>query len=66
MPIITEKMIINEVIQKYPASMKVFNRFKVDSCCGGAQSIKVTAELNGADLAGLMTALNEITKGEKQ
>ena len=36
---ITEDMTINDVVSKYPATMKVFNDHKVDSCCGGGQSI---------------------------
>ena len=58
MPKITEDMIINDVVAKHPESMKIFNRHKVDSCCGGAASIKDTAAMNSADLAAVMTDLN--------
>jgi regulator of cell morphogenesis and NO signaling len=56
---ITENMTINEVIQKYPETMKVFNDFKVDSCCGGGQSIAVTAAMGNANVPELIKALNE-------
>jgi regulator of cell morphogenesis and NO signaling len=52
-------MIINEVIRKFPKTMKVFKEFKVDSCCGGGYSIEKTATDDGADLIALLKALNE-------
>ncbi|MDH5542362.1 MAG: DUF542 domain-containing protein [Nitrospinota bacterium] len=58
MPTITEDMTINEVVNKYPATMKVFNDHKVDSCCGGAESIKTTANVANADIPKLMEDLN--------
>jgi len=59
MAVITENMTINEVIRKYPETMKVFNDFKVDSCCGGGQSIAVTAAMGNANVPELIKALNE-------
>ena len=43
MATITGDMVINEVIKKYPATIKVFNDYRVDSCCGGGAPIEVTA-----------------------
>jgi regulator of cell morphogenesis and NO signaling len=62
MATITEDMTINEVIKKHPETMGVFNDFKVDSCCGGGQSIAVTAAVAGANVPELITALNESVK----
>ncbi|MDH4183630.1 MAG: DUF542 domain-containing protein [Nitrospinota bacterium] len=56
--LITEEMIINDVVRKYPATMKVFNQHKVDSCCGGGQSIAVTAAVSNANMPALMADLN--------
>jgi len=56
--LITEDMIINDVVRLYPQTMKVFNDHKVDSCCGGAQSVKVTAAVSNADMEALMRDLN--------
>ncbi len=61
---ITEDMVINNVVNKYPESMKIFNDFKVDSCCGGAQSIATTAALNGANVPELIEALNKAVNKE--
>jgi len=55
---ITGDMIINDVIRKYPETIAVFNAFRVDSCCGGGQSIEKTAAADGVDLAALLEALN--------
>lgn len=55
---ITREMIINDVIKKYPEAISVFNRFNVDSCCGGGASIEATARKDGVDPEALLDALN--------
>ena len=57
--LITKDMIINEVIRRFPKTMKVFKDFKVDSCCGGGYSIEKTAKDDGVDVEVLLKALNE-------
>jgi len=57
-------MIINDVINKFPETMKVFNDFKVDSCCGGGQSIATTAAVSNANIPELMEALNKAVNKE--
>ena len=52
-------MTINDVIKKYPQTIAVFNKFRVDSCCGGGQAIEKTAMADGVDIEGLLQALNE-------
>jgi len=59
METVTRDMIINDVIRKYPQTFKVFNEFKVDSCCGGGAPIETTAKRDGIEVEGLMKALNE-------
>ena len=58
MATITGDMVINEVIKKYPATIKIFNDYRVDSCCGGGAPIEVTAKRDGVDLEALVRALN--------
>jgi regulator of cell morphogenesis and NO signaling len=58
MDFITRDMIINDVIKKYPQTIKVFNEYKVDSCCGGGAPIETTAKRDGVDVEGLLKALN--------
>jgi iron-sulfur cluster repair protein YtfE (RIC family) len=59
MDTITGTMIINDVIKKYPQTIKIFNDHKVDSCCGGGAPIETTAKRDGVDVEGLLKALNE-------
>lgn len=65
MPAITETMTINEVIKLHPETMKVFNKFKVDSCCGGAQTLAAASDVAGADVRQLVEELNNVAKNEK-
>jgi iron-sulfur cluster repair protein YtfE (RIC family) len=59
--VITKDTIVNEVINKYPESDKVFTKFGVDMCCGGVQSIEKTAiACNVKNLDELIDALNEV------
>lgn len=62
METITGDMVINDVIRKYPQTIKVFNDHKVDSCCGGGASIETTAKRDGVDVEGLLKALNEAVR----
>ena len=64
METITKDMIINDVVNKFPETMKVFNDFKVDSCCGGGQSIATTAAVSNANIPELMEALNKAVNKE--
>jgi regulator of cell morphogenesis and NO signaling len=59
METITRDMIINDVIKRFPKTIKVFNDYKVDSCCGGGAPIETTAKRDGVDIDGLLKALNE-------
>jgi iron-sulfur cluster repair protein YtfE (RIC family) len=62
--IITPDMTLNDVIRKYPSTMGIFNRFNVDSCCGGARTIKAMAEEDKVDVGVFIKALKEAaTKG---
>jgi len=66
METITRNMIINDVIKKHPETIKVFNDYKVDSCCGGGAPIETTAKRDGIDAETLMKALNvavEVAEG---
>jgi regulator of cell morphogenesis and NO signaling len=64
METITGSMVINDVIKKYPQTIRVFNDYKVDSCCGGGAPIETTAKRDGVDVEGLLKALNDAA-GEK-
>ena len=59
---ITRDMTINDVIKDYPQSIAVFNEFRVDSCCGGGQTIDKTATSDGVNIDALLQALNKAVK----
>ncbi len=56
---ITKEMIIREVTEKYPETINIFGKFKVDFCCAGSHSIEIIANACGvADVDALVTELN--------
>ena len=64
---ITGGMVINDVIKNHPETIKVFNEYKVDSCCCGGAPIETTAKRDGVDVESLMKALNvavEVAEGQ--
>ncbi len=63
---ITRDRKINDVIKEYPQSIAIFNEFRVDSCCGGGQSIEKTAMADGVDIEALLQALNEAVKTSQE
>lgn len=54
---ITSETSINQVLQKYPNSLKVFYLFNVDVCCGASQSIREAAQAKGFAATELVEAL---------
>ncbi|MDE2039768.1 MAG: DUF542 domain-containing protein [Elusimicrobia bacterium] len=46
---ITSDMTIRDVIERFPATRKVFFRHRLEACCGGAHSIAVAAVARGID-----------------
>lgn len=62
---VTKEMIINDVVAKYPKTIAVFNKFKVDACCGGGFSIETTARKDGANIEALLRELNNMVSSGK-
>jgi regulator of cell morphogenesis and NO signaling len=58
---ITSNMTINEAIKINPEVMKVFNKYGLDTCCGGHQMIEDSAKLYGAEIQKLMEELKNLT-----
>ncbi len=48
---------LNEIVARYPETLEVFQRFGLDTCCGGALPLVVAAEHHGLPLATLIEAL---------
>ena len=65
MDTITRDMVINDVIRKHPATIKVFNEYRVDSCCGGGAPIETTAKRDGVAVEPLVDALNAAVRAKE-
>jgi len=50
---------VNDVISRYPATISVFNKFGLDTCCGGGAPIVDAARRDGADLGALLAELRK-------
>ena len=48
---------VNEHIVRHPETIAIFNRFGIDTCCGGGEPIADAARRDGADLDALLAAL---------
>ncbi len=56
--IITKNMTVNEVTMARPDAAEVFNRFRIATCCAGAETIETVALEGDIDLDSLLMALN--------
>jgi regulator of cell morphogenesis and NO signaling len=50
-------MTINETIARFPTTARVFNRYGIDTCCGGGSTIAEGARLERHDPRELIEAL---------
>jgi regulator of cell morphogenesis and NO signaling len=50
---------VNEIVARYPNTIPVFNRFGIDSCCGGGIPLLDAARRDGAEVEALLQALDE-------
>jgi regulator of cell morphogenesis and NO signaling len=48
---------INEIVALYPATIPIFNRFGMDTCCGGGVSVDEAARQDGIDVDDVLAAL---------
>ncbi len=56
---ISKDMSVNQIIRLYPASIGVFNKFNIDSCCGGSETLERAAKNAGVNVE---EVLSEILK----
>jgi regulator of cell morphogenesis and NO signaling len=50
---------VNEMVARHPETMPVFNRFGLDTCCGGGAPIAEAARRDGVVLDELVKALSD-------
>lgn len=48
---------INTTVTTYPETLRVFSEFKVDTCCGGAETLTSAARIAGVEMKTLLDAL---------
>lgn len=53
---------VNDVTMRYPATIAVFNRFGVDTCCGGILSVEAAARANDVDRDALCAQLHDVVR----
>lgn len=54
---IDPSMTINEIVARYPQTMAVFNRFGLDTCCGGGVTVAEAARRDGIDAEPVLAEL---------
>lgn len=50
---------INEIVARYPETIAVFNRFGMDTCCGGGVPVEEAARRDSLDLGQILAALRD-------
>lgn len=58
---ITERTTVAEIAAAHPASVRVFERFGIDFCCGGQRPLHAICEEQGLSLAEIERALDAAT-----
>ena len=53
---------INDIVARHPETIPVFNRFGVDTCCGGGVRVDQAAHRDGFDLDAVVRALQDATR----
>lgn len=57
---VTGAMTLNEISLAVPRALEVFNKYGLDSCCGGAKPLALVCERHGLDLDTLLTELRTL------
>lgn len=56
-PALAPDMSVNELLQRWPASVRALDALGVDSCCGGAASLEEAAADVGVPVSTLIDAI---------
>lgn len=55
-----EDRTVEEIAKEYPESLKVFQQYRIDLCCGGRLSLAEVARKHGIDLGWLLRDLEKV------
>ncbi len=61
-PVIAMKQTVKDVLERHPATRKVFARYGLDLCCGGVHDIATSALAAGLKPEDLLAELNAAAK----
>lgn len=50
---------VGKVLERYPATAEVFNRYGIDMCCGSSVSVREAAYRDGVDADQLCSELHD-------
>lgn len=52
---------LNEITTAVPRALEVFNRYGLDSCCGGAKPLELVCEKHGLDLEKMLGDIRSVS-----
>jgi regulator of cell morphogenesis and NO signaling len=54
---LTAEDALNAIVARYPEALTVFQRFGLDTCCGGALPLRTAAQHHNLDVEDILSAL---------
>jgi iron-sulfur cluster repair protein YtfE (RIC family) len=57
---------VGQVLERYPTTATVFNRYGIDLCCGSAVSVREAAHRDGVEAEALCAELHAAAAGTPQ
>jgi len=59
-PPLNGDLTLNDIAAAVPRALEVFNRYGLDSCCGGAKPLGLVCEKHGLDLDAVLRDLRAL------
>lgn len=59
LPRLDTTMTINEIVARFAETIPVFNRFGMDTCCGGGVTVEEAARRDDIEVEAVLAALHE-------
>jgi regulator of cell morphogenesis and NO signaling len=57
---LTGELTLNEIAAAVPRAFEVFDRYGLDSCCGGAKPLALVCEKHALDLAKVLSDIQSV------
>ncbi len=51
---------VKDLVRLHPETVKVFQKYKIDLCCGGVHPLAMVAEVKNLDLAKVLREIDEV------